>query len=109
MLLDLQRLLVAALRTPDPAGFLRERAEREPGLRADERRALLAAGEDGLRMSRVMIRKLRLQRILRGDPDAAAAMARDPEAFAARFAAYDRDVAPTAVTPPDEAAQFRAY
>ena len=61
MLLDLQRLLVAALRTPDPAGFLRERAEREPGLRADERRALLAAGEDGLRMSRVMIRKLRLR------------------------------------------------
>ena len=134
MLSELQRVLVEALRRPHPEGYLRAVCDDDAvPLTADERRWLLGAhGEnvcrahvrnvrgahgknvcgahgDGLRMSRVLVRKLRLQRLLRGDPGAARELQRDEVAFAARFAAYDRDVPPTALFPADEARLYRDY
>jgi hypothetical protein len=108
-LVEVQRVLVRALRDPDPAAFVRAAVARDDCvLSADERAWLLAAGDDGLRLTRLLVRKLRLQRLLRGDRDAAAAMAADPAEFARRFAAYDEEVEPRAVFPRDEAAAFRA-
>ena len=108
-LADVQRVLVRALRDPDPAAFLRAAGARDDcALSADERAWLEAASDDGLRLTRMLVRKLRLQRLLRGDRDAAAALEGDPAAFAQRFAAYDQAVEPRAVFPRDEADAFRA-
>lgn len=106
MLTDLQAVLLAALRQPDPGAWLRARAADPAEPLDDDERGWLAAcagNEDGLRIARLVVRKLRLERLLRGDRSLAAAMAADPTAFAARFAAYDRAVAPTAVFPAEEA------
>lgn len=110
MLADLQALLLRALRDPDPAAFLAAALARaDCPLSDDERRWLGAASADGLRLSRMLVRKLRLQRLLRGDPAFAALVAGDPAALARRFAAYDAAVAPQAVFPRDEAAAFAAF
>lgn len=110
MLAELQRLLLHALSEPDPGAALRAALARDDcRLSAEERAQLAAAADDGLRLSRMLVRKLRLMRLLRGDPAAAAAMAADPAAFAERFAAYDAAVPPRAVTPAEEAAAFRAH
>lgn len=110
---ELQQVLLDALRHEDPAAALRARiADASAALGARERAWLedLAARQgDGLRLTRMLIRKLRLQRILRADPDAQAELGRDPEGFAAAFAAYDRDIEPCAVFPRQEAAAFREH
>ncbi len=69
----------------------------------------MAIDADGLRLTRMLIRKLRLQRIVRGDASASAFMARDPAGFAQCFARYDQEVPWSYVFPRDEAAAFRRY
>lgn len=110
MLADLQRLLLRALCEPDPVAALRAALARaDCPLAAEERAWLGHAADDGLRLTRMLVRKLRLQRLLRSDPAAFAALAADPVAFAERFVAYDAAVPPRAVTPAEEAAAFRAH
>jgi len=110
VLKDLQRALLAACLQPDPAAALREALARGGhGLSADEQAMLRAAGADGLRLSHVLVMKLRLERLLRGDARAAAAARADPVAFMARFARYAATVPPTAVFPSEEAALFAAF
>ena len=110
MLKDLQRVLLAACLQPDPAGFLRGALARgDHGLSGDEQAMLRAASADGLRLCHVLVMKLRLERLLRGDAQAAAAARADPVAFMARFARYARAVPPTAVFPSEEAARFAAF
>ncbi len=109
MLSRLQELLVLALRESDPLAFLQATVPNEVDLSDQERAWLLAIDGDGLRLTRMLIRKLRLQRIVRGDPQASAFMARDPAGFAACFARYDRDVAWNYVFPREEADAFRRY
>jgi hypothetical protein len=110
VLRDLQRVLLAACLQPDPAAFLRETLARgDHGLSADEQAMLRAPGADGLRLSHVLVMKLRLERLLRGDARAAAAARADPVAFMARFARYTATVPPTAVFPSEEAALFAAF
>ncbi len=109
MLSALQEVLVAALRTADPCASLRDAAERDQRLDAAERAQLRAASDDGLRLTRVLVRKLRLQRLLAGDAEAARACREQPAAFARRFAAYDAAVPPTAPFPSDEAAAWRGF
>lgn len=109
MLAPMQQLLVAALAEPDPLQFLHGAVPGAEGLTDVERDWLLAIDGDGLRLTRMLIRKLRLQRIVRGDAEASVFMARDPEAFAQCFARYDREVPWSYVFPRDEAAAFRRY
>lgn len=110
MLADLQALLLRALRAPDPAAFLAAELSRDDGrLSRDERSWLLGASADGLRLSRLLVRKLRLQRLVRGDRAFEALAASDPAALAQRFAAYDAAVPPHAVFPRDEAAAFADF
>lgn len=110
VLADLQRVLLRALRHPDPTAALRAQLARgDCPLTAEERAWLAAVGDDGLRLTRLLVRKLRLQRLLRGDASVAAAMAADPVTFARQFASYDAAVPLSAVTPAEEAEAFRSY
>lgn len=109
MLSRIQELLVTALRESDPRAFLQAHVPGAADLTEEERQWLLAIDEDGLRLTRMLIRKLRLQRIVRGDPEASAYMARDPAGFAACFARYDQEVAWRYVFPREEALAFRRY
>lgn len=109
MLSRVQELLVSALREPDPRACLQAVAAKDPDLSEQERAWLLAIDEDGLRLTRMLIRKLRMQRIVRGDPAAAELLAQDPERFAACFARYDQEQPWTHVFPRDEARAFRRY
>jgi len=109
MLATVQQLLVAALREPDPLLYLQQNVPVATALSDDERKWLLAVDGDGLRLSRMLIRKLRLQRIVRGDAEASAFMAREPERFAACFARYDREEPLRHVFPHAEAEAFRRY
>jgi hypothetical protein len=110
VLIDVQRLLLLACAQPDPAGWLRQQCERtDTGLTAAERDMLRAADADGLRLTHVLVTKLRLERLMRGDARAAADAAATPEEFMARFVRYAAEVAPTAVFPSEEAVLFQAW
>ncbi len=111
MLSDLQGLLVRACLQREPRAWLQAQLATDgpPGLRAEERAMLLALDADGLRLTRILIEKLRLERLVRGDPAAAAALVADETAFVARFRRYCEQVPPTAVFPSEEAAQFAAF
>lgn len=111
MLTDVQHLLARACWQREPHAWLQAQlGSAAPGtLREDERAMLLALDADGLRVTRLLLQKLRLERLLRGDPVAAAALAADEVAFVARFRRYCEHVPPTAVFPSEEAAQFAAF
>lgn len=110
MLSVLQQVLVSALGEADPAGSLR-RAVADRGLALDdrERQWLAAVDPDGLQLTRVLVRKLRIQRLIRGDAEMRALFTADPAAFAERYVAYEAGVPAQAVTPGEEAAAFAAF
>jgi hypothetical protein len=98
----LQRIVVQALHDAAPPDRLRALVEEAgDGLDADERGCLLALDGDGLRMAGLIVRKLRFERALAGDRDAAA--------LAEEFRAYAQAVAPTFAFPAEEAAAFGAF
>ena len=108
MIADLQRLLVRALRQPDPRQWLQAQVVRaDCPLSAEERAMLAALPEDGLRLTRFLVRKLRLQRLVRGDAEAARRSREDPTGLARTFAAYDAEAPARDVFPEDEARSFR--
>jgi hypothetical protein len=110
VLSELQRLLVDALRSSDPHKALAAALQRGAAqLSADERGWLANASADGLQLTRMLVRKLRLQRLLLGDADAARWCREQPEAFARAFAAYDAAVPPAALFPSEEAAAWRHH
>lgn len=115
MLNDLQRALLLAMRQRDPGAWLRDRlAAGGPGvdgvdLAADERDCLLAACADGLRVTRLVVQKLRLQRLITGTPALGDELARDAAAFVAEFRAYVDAVPHGGVFPSEEAAAFAAW
>lgn len=107
MLAELQRLLLLACREPDPAAWLQVRMhDTELALDAGERAMLATLDGDGLRLTALLVHKLRFERLLRGDLAARAAFASDPERFTRRFDDYVANVAPTAVFPAEEGALF---
>ena len=110
MLKDVQELLLAACVGADPTAFLRAALAADAGRLTLEERAMLADLDgDGLRLTRLLVQKLRLERLLVGDPAAAADFAADAEAFVLRFRRYCEAVRPTAVFPSDEAAAFQTF
>lgn len=106
MLRELQGALARALTSADPAAALRREAAALP----PEARALLERAEvDGVAITGLIVKKLRFERICRGDDAAAAWFARDPRGFAKAFKAYDAAVPPTRFFPQGEAAEFRTW
>lgn len=103
-----ERALARAICAPDPVAALR-RAARDRRLDAETRARLARAGEDGIRLSALLVARLRFERLLRGSPEANAWFAADGEGFAAAFRRYHAEVAPTAFFPRDEAALFARW
>jgi len=67
------------------------------------------ADADGVRISALLVARLRFERLLRGSPDAEAWFDRDPADFARAFRRYHAAVAPRAFFPVGEAALFAAW
>ena len=103
-----ERGLVAILLAPDPARALLAAAQ-DRSLPASLRRAFAGACPDGVRMTALLVARLRFERLLRACPEAEAAFAAQPAAFAADFRRYHAEVAPTAFFPAGEAALYRAW
>ncbi len=103
-----EKLLARALTSSDPVQALR-RAAGDRRLDPDTRRRFENADEDGIRMSALLVARLRFERLLRGSPEAEQWFDDDPATFAAAFRAYHAEVPPTAFFPRDEAALFRRW
>lgn len=99
-----ERPLAEAWLSPDPVSRMSEVSQ---SLQADLR--LNQADPDGLRISALLISKLRFERLMHGSRQARDAFERDPASFAARFRRYVRAVAPTAQGPLDEARLWLAW
>jgi len=106
---SLQHTLVEVCRGRDPAAALDAARAGGDAATAGLGRVLAAVDADGLRTTALLLVKLRLERLLRADPAAAAAFAADPAAFAARFHRYCDAVPPTAVFPSEEAEAFGRF
>ncbi|WP_437983851.1 hypothetical protein [Sorangium sp. So ce117] len=100
--------MARAMTAEDPVAALRAAAE-DPALPPALRKALLGADEDGVRMSALLVARLRFERLLRGSPEAEAWFDRDPADFSAAFRRYHAEVPPTAFFPPGEARLFRCW
>jgi hypothetical protein len=100
--------LADILRAPDPATALRA-AAKDPTVARWQRRAFARADPDGVRLSALLVARLRFERLLRGCPEAEASFARDQAAFSAAFRRYHTDVPPTAFFPQAEAALYRQW
>jgi len=101
----LQRALADALRAVDPVAATREVAE-APGVDDATREALLAADPDGLRLTALLVAKLRFERVIRGSASAGEWFDADPAAFSDAFRRYHAEVPPSALFPAAEAAAF---
>jgi len=101
----LQRALADALRAEDPVTATARLAD-APGLDAALRDALRAADPDGLRLTALLVAKLRFERIIRGSAAAARWFDSDAPGFSAAFRRYHAQVPPLALFPAAEAKQF---
>ena len=103
-----EALLAAALVALDPLDAL-ARAACDPRLSSEAASRLAAIDADGFRITALLVARLRFERLLHGDPDAAAWYDADPSGFTDAFRRYHAVVPPTAFFPPDEARAFEAW
>jgi hypothetical protein len=92
---DWETRLAAAMRADDPVATVRSL---HPG-----------ADGDGVRMTALLVAKLRFERLLRGAPEAEAWFDRDPADFARAFRRYHAEVPPSAFFPGEEARLFARW
>lgn len=105
---QLEAILADALRAADPVAALR-RAARRPGLPAGMRRALLLADEDGVRLTALLVARLRFERLVQGSARAAQWFEDDAAGFTEAFRRYHQAVPLVAFFPREEARQFEAW
>lgn len=106
MLIELQRVLQAALHSDAPLETLRDGAR---GLPDAARKILDAVDPDGFVVSSLLVRKLRFERICRGDTALERWFEREPARFTELFRAYNREVPPREYFPQPEARAFREF
>jgi hypothetical protein len=87
--------LAAAMRAPDPVQAVHAFAP--------------DADADGVRLTALLVARLRFERLLRGSRLAAAWFEADAAGFTAAFAAYHEAVVPLAFFPREEAWRFFAW
>ncbi len=109
MLGAVQDVLMRALLEDDPVEALSLLLLDAKGLTAEERSWLERLDSDGLRMTGLLVRKLRFERLTRADPRLAALFLERPEEFMKLFASYTGEVAPTAYLPAAEGELFRRW
>jgi len=102
---ELQAALVACCAAEDPAAALAEARASHPELAP----WLGTVDVEGLRLTALLIRKLRFERIVRGDPNLAARFEADPSGFTAILKEYLAAESPSCVFPEDEAERFRRF
>lgn len=106
MLIELQRVLQAALTSDTPLETLRSAAR---GLPEHVRAVLDRMDPDGFVVSSLLVRKLRFERICRGDVAMEQWFEREPERFTEVFREYNREVPPREFFPQPEARAFREF
>ena len=105
MLGELQAVLVSCLAAEDPAAALVVARASHPELDP----WLETVDLEGLRLTALLIRKLRFERIVRGDPNLAARFEADPSGFTSIFREYLVTESPNRVFPEEEAEGFRRF
>jgi hypothetical protein len=105
LLAELQGVLVACCIAEDPAAALAAARTAHPDLEP----FLRTIDPEGLRLTALLTRKLRFERIVRGDPDLAGRFEADPAAFTAAFREYLVALPPDCVFPEEEAERFRRF
>lgn len=106
MLIDLQRVLQSALTSDTPLDTLREAARKLP---PEARRLLDSIDPEGFVLSSLLVRKLRFERICRGDAVMEQWFDRDPARFTEVFRVYNKEVPPREFFPQPEALAFRDF
>ena len=101
-------LMAAALRAVDPLAAVRA-AARDPRLDAQQRALLSGIDENGLRMSALLVARLRFERLLQGSSRAGAWYEDDAPAFVEAFRRYHAEVPPRGWQPADEGRAFEAW
>ena len=103
-----ERLYLAALRADDPVRAM-QRLARDPKLDLKLRRRLAAADPNGVRLTALLVAKLRFERLLNGSAAAAGWFKTDPSNFTQAFRRYHREVPQTAFFPKAEARAFEVW
>jgi len=103
------RLLADALTSGDPAAAFRAAQEEEWPDELRDAIAAAAASEDGVRMTALLVAKLRFERLMQGSRRAGEWFDRDAEGFTAAFRRYHEAVPPTATDPRREAELFERW
>lgn len=106
MLIELQRVLQAALSSDAPLETLRRESRHLPDA---ARAALERMDPDGFVVSSLLVRKLRFERICRGDSALERWFEREPARFTEIFREYNREVPPREFFPQPEARAFRDF
>lgn len=104
-LADFQGRLARAILSGDPAESLKTLA-RSPRLCAALRRAAASADPDGVRLSALLVKKLRFERLVRGDSAIAEWFEHSPRTFVQTFRDYEAGNPPRALFAGAEAAAF---
>jgi hypothetical protein len=78
-------------------------------LPVSDRELLEPIDRDGLRMSALLVARLRFERLMHGSQRAGEWFERDPRSFAAAFKRYHAAVAPLSMFPPQEARAFEEW
>jgi hypothetical protein len=104
----LERLLARAMVAADPVAVL-QRASRRRSLPGELRALLAKVDADGVRLTALLVARLRFERLLRGSPEAEALFEADPQAFAELFRRYHERTPLTAFFPQAEAELFRGF
>lgn len=103
-----EELFSRAFSSRDPLAVLR--AARDDGATpAALREALSALDEQGVRLSSLIVTRLRFERLLNGSRVAGEWFERAPAEFTAAFKRYQDEVAPQASFAQDEARAFEAW
>ncbi len=105
-LTDLQRALLRALQDEEPLAALAREAKDLP---PRERALAEAIDADGFVLSSLLVKKLRFERICRGDAEMERWFEERPSEFVAAFRRYHREVEARDYFPRPEAARFRAF
>ena len=105
MLAVLQKVLVDCCVADDPVAALAAARKDHPEMEA----WLGHIDPEGLQLTSLLVKKLRFERILAGDPGLRDKFREDPQTFTIRFREYLLAVPPTAVFPQEEAASFKEF
>ena len=104
----LEAAVARALRAADPVAAFAELAG-DAELDAELRARIAAADPRGVRVTALLVAKLRFERLMQGSREAADWFERDPAAFTDAFRRYHRRVAPRGRSPREEGVGFERW